>query len=124
MKKEIKTFGTYVLCGGVAFLLHMSILTFSVEFFNLNKAAGSNFGFICAHFLNYFLQYNFTFKSTKHHKKSLFSYLLVASFSILTNSSFFFLFHYTLFLHYVLSQLLTSLFVFIINFSLNKKYTF
>ena len=114
----------YIISGFTAFLAHISILIIFAEIFKVNLLISTSFGFILAIFVNYYLQYNWIFKSNKSYKSTFFVYAIFCLLCFLINGI---IFNYLLDnadFHYAISHIICTIFFFTINFLLNKYLVF
>jgi len=122
---SLKRQGSYFLfVGGVATALQYLILIMLVELIGLDAVTSSSIGFGVSSLLNYYLNYHVTFKSKAPHHLALPKFLIVASVGLVLNGLFMFLFSENLSIHYFISQLLSTGFVLLWNFTVNKIWTF
>lgn len=123
---RIKLFSRYLVAGGTAAACHFAILIFLIEAFAINSTLSSVAGFIVAIFVNYSLQYHWTFsiKENGNHKVIFSRYLVVTLSTLCLNAALFWILNEVLFIHYIVSQVIVSVFVLIVNFTINQCYTF
>jgi putative flippase GtrA len=124
MKNTFKQFVIFSVVGAIGTLGHYSVLIILVELFDLNPVLATTFGFITGALINYILNYHITFKSKKAHKEALTKFLLVAVIGAAINSLIMYLGTEIIGLHYMISQILATGLVLILNFIVNKYWTF
>lgn len=114
----------YIVVGLLGTATHLSLLYFTVEFFLFSPLLGSSIAFVWVVIQSYLLNKNWTFENDKKHSSTLPRYLIVSGIGFLGN----FLMMYVLLnifgLWYMLAQILTALVIPVINFLLNKHWTF
>lgn len=118
------TFIRYIIAGGIAAGVHFLVLIFLVELFNSYPPVASAIGFIIACMVNYTLQYHWTFKTQGSHKVMMTRYTLVTSLTFCVNLGIFWMLYELIGLQYIVSQFISTGVVTIINYLINKHYTF
>ena len=113
----------YLVGGGIAVVVHMLILIGLVELFSANAVLASTLGLIAGVVVNYLFQYYVTFReSSRGHRSAAWRFIAVTSFTLVLN--------YLMFsaletrMHYVIAQAVTILAIFLVNFGINKAFTF
>ena len=114
----------YVSAGFISLFAHLLILYLLVENFLMDEVLSSSIGFFGAIFLNYSLQYYWTFRSSSYHRTAFFKYFLFSLFGLFLNSIIFFLILNLSNLNYVVAQFFTTIIIFTLNYGVNKKYVF
>ena len=117
-------FVRYVLSGGVAAATHLSILVSLVELADLNKPLASAIGFIAAICVNYTLQYQWAFVSNAPHRSTFPRYMLVTLSMLGVNTVLFCWMTEMMGVPYVPAQVFAIAVVFLMNFYINRNYTF
>ncbi len=110
--------------GSVATITQYLILIFLTELHAFDPVVASAIGFTISAFLNYLLNYYFTFASRVPHIKAMPRFFLVATSALLLNTLCMYLLNSQLAIHYLLSQVLTTGLVLIWNFVLNRHWTY
>lgn len=124
VRRYIASFIRYFISGGMAALLHFAILILLVERFKIDPTISTAAGFCLAVTFNYLAQYYWTFKPTGSHKRFIFRFLMVTIITFFINTGlFWFLTEYQKF-PYILSQVFATGSVFLINFIINRHFTF
>ena len=103
---------------------HYITLILLVEFINLDPVEATTFGFLVGAAINYILNYRYTFKSTKAHLDAFPKFLLIAIATGLLNTTLVYMGIHWAGLNYLLTQIVTTLFVFLVNFALNSIWTY
>ena len=81
-------------------------------------------GFMVAIVVNYSLQYHWTFASGQDHRVVFRRYVTVTVITALLNTGFFTVLVYWAGIDYLVAQIVSTGFIFMINFQLNKRYCF
>lgn len=114
----------YFISGLIATVVHIAVLTFLVEAVFVLPAVASALGFVIACCVNYILQHYWVFGAEGKHSVFFLRYAVVTAITFMLNIGFFyFLFHVAGF-WYPVAQLMAIAMIFIINFLLNRSYTF
>lgn len=106
-------------------MTHVSMLYLLVEYLSVDASYASGIGFVVATIQNYLLQHYFVFgvEGGQHHV--LFTrYLTVTTFTFGVNLGLFWCLHELLAIWYLMSQVMTTGLIFILNFFANRSYTF
>ena len=113
----------YLVGGGIAVVVHMSILIGLVELFGVYAVVASTLGLIAGVVVKYLFQYYVTFReSSRGHRSAAWRFIAVTSFTLFLN--------YLMFtalearMHYVIAQAITICAIFLVNFGINKAFTF
>jgi putative flippase GtrA len=120
LRQFIKFFGV----GSVSAVGHFGVLILLVQAFGVAAVPASAAGALIGAWINYVLNYRYTFRSDKKHSEALFKFAVVALLGLLLNTLFMWLGVEVLSLHYLLSQVVTTGLVFIWNFVANRCWTF
>lgn len=117
-------FSSFAGVGAIATLLQYFILVILVSVFYFDAVLSSAIGFTISAFLNYYLNYKFTFKSNQQHRVALVRFFIVASLGLLINTLVMkFLLSY-IHLPYLVSQIGATGMVMLSNFILLKKWAY
>ena len=114
----------YLISGVSALALHMAILAFLVELFAIDETVASGTGFFFAVLLNYTIQHRWVFAADGNHLNHFQKYLLVTLLTFSVNIVFFWVAVNIVGVWYPLAQLLTTGFIFLLNFIVNRNFTF
>lgn len=114
----------YGVVGVLGTLVHIGLLAFMVETFDLNPIAGSIIGFVGALLSSYFLNYYWTFSSTDAHLSSFLRYFLVSLTGLGLNTILMYGTVSILGWWYIYGQLTVVLVVPVTNYALNRFWTF
>lgn len=114
----------YLIAGGTAFLVMILVLTFLIEIFNVNDVLAAAMGFLCAIPVNYSLQKKFVFRSQAPVGKSFVIYCAVTAATMVLNVELFYLIIKYSGLHYIVSQGITIMIIVVLNYFVNRHFTF
>jgi putative flippase GtrA len=123
-KETLGQLGRYLISGGTAVLVHMLLLLGLVELLSVHKVLATTIGFAVGSAVNYTLQYHFVFRSTCPHLNSAFRYIGVTTSMLGLNSLLFWVLITSLALWYMAAQALTISIIFLLNFLVNRSFTF
>lgn len=119
--KQLVRFGVI---GGIATAIQYTILVLLVQLSLTGPILASAIGFLLSALVNYALNYTYTFKSQRSHASSLPIFYGVASVGLALNTLLMYLLVISVGIHYVLSQVITTVLVTSWNFFANRKWTF
>jgi putative flippase GtrA len=117
-------FVRYVVGGGVATLIHLTVLTVLVEKFRLRPTVGTSLGFCVGSVFNYAFQYYLTFRAKGLHAGIFVRYAIVTVIMLGLNAALFDWLTKILGLPYLYAQMLATSVIMLFNFAINKLYTF
>jgi len=109
-------FRRFVIVGVIATLLQYGLLVVCVRACHLSATWGSAIGFAVSAFVNYALNYRYTFRSSRTHRSASWRFVVVASSGLLVNVLLMQLLNARLGLHYLLAQVITTAVVLAWNF--------
>ena len=114
----------YGFAGGSAVVLHFAVLTGLVEILAVNPTMATAAGFVAGCVLNYALQHRWVFRADGRHITFARRYALVTAATFVLNVALFHALHAVVGLWYVLAQVIATVVVFLVNFEINRRYTF
>ncbi len=114
-------FVRYALAGAVGTLFYYLTLALCVELGGISPATAALIGAPVGALINYFLNYNFVFASTRPHSKTFPRFMLVAAVFILLSRA---LFRQGAGMHYIVLQVIATGVFLILGFALNRLWTF
>jgi len=114
----------YLVSGGTGAVIHFSILAALVAWFGTNPVIATTIGFIVGSLVNYTLQYHWTFSADGPHHVMLTRYAVVTTVTMLLNGQLFWLLNSHYGMHYLLAQFIVTGIIVVVNFLINKHYTF
>ena len=114
----------YLIGGGTGALVHFLLLIGLIEAFATPPVIATSIGFIIGSLVNYTLQYHWTFAADGPHHVMLGRYALVTTITMLINDALFWVFTEQLGVHYLLAQGIATGAMLIVNYVVNKNFTF
>jgi putative flippase GtrA len=114
----------YLVSGGTGAIIHFSILTGLVAWFDADPLISTTIGFIIGSMVNYMLQYHWTFAADGPHHVMLTRYAVVTTATMLLNGQLFWLLTSQLGMYYLIAQFIVTGIIVTVNFLINKHYTF
>ena len=124
LKTTARQFIMFAGVGAIGTVGHYLVLILMVQVGGAAPLTGSTCGFLVGAFINYLLNYRFTFESKKEHKEALAKFMVVAALGFGLNAAIMFLGTEVLRLHYFGVQLVATGIVLVSNFAFNKAWTF
>jgi len=120
----VKQFASFTGVGAIGTAAHYCVLIALVDVLQLRPIPSSALGFTVGAFVNYSLNYRFTFRSTKMHRESMPKFFIVATAGLLLNTAIMGVLTAMLSVHYLLAQIVATAGVLVWNFSINRCWTF
>lgn len=117
-------FAKYLLAGGFAASVWVFILWICVSLFGLPEEFSSFIGFVIATTINYKLQHKYVFMMEGDHYSLFKKFIMVNIFTQILNLVFFWYLLNVLNIQYLIAQIIVIGIVFVINFIINRSYTF
>lgn len=124
MLELLRQFVSFAGVGSVSALGHFGTLILLVQGFGMAAVPASAAGALVGAWINYALNYRYTFRSAKTHREALLKFAVVAVVGLLLNTLFMWLGVDIFAMHYLLSQVATTGLVFIWSFVANRYWTF
>ena len=119
----IQKFVSFAGVGAIATGVQYLILIVLAEL-GMLAALASGIGYAISSMLNYYLNYRYTFKSTKRHRDTLLRFFAVALVGLGLNTLVMIIAVEYLHLHYMIAQILATCLVLLWNFGANAIWTF
>ena len=119
-----KQFVAYAGVGAVGTASHYVVLVLLVELMSLTPVIASSCGAIAGAFVNYILNYKFTFKSRKSHTEAVTKFMLVALAGFFVNLFIIWLFTSVIAINYLIAQVIATGVVLVTNYTINRIWTF
>ncbi len=117
-------FFRYSISGAVAAVVHFGLLIILVEFTATNPTLASASGFCAAIFVNYTLLYHYAFRADGPHGVMFTRYVIVTVAMLGVNTLIFWILNEHQNVPYLLSQVVATGVVVMLNFNINRLYTF
>ncbi len=114
----------YVVSGCVALAVHLAVLAVFVEIARTPTVLASTIGLVVAMVVNYGLQHRWVFTATGMHRIFFTRYVFITLATFLANLAIFALAYHGFKLWYPVAQVFATGIIFVLNFFLNKYYTF
>ncbi len=113
----------FTVVGGIATAIQYAILILLVRSFGMAPTPASSIGFVLSAFVNYLLNYRFTFHSRRPHVPAMAKFGLLAGTGLLINAA---IMHWMVGagVHYLLAQVCATGVVLFWNFIGNSLWTF
>ncbi|MFA7269728.1 MAG: GtrA family protein [Sterolibacterium sp.] len=124
MSEYFRQFIRFAGVGLVSAIGHFGTLILLVQGFGMAAVPASAAGALVGAWINYSLNYRYTFRSAKQHRETVVKFAVVAAVGLLLNTLFMWLGVELLDLHYLLSQLATTGLVVVWSFLANRYWTF
>ncbi|QAU33274.1 GtrA family protein [Janthinobacterium sp. 17J80-10] len=110
--------------GCVSAIGHYGLLILLVQAAGMAAVPASAAGALLGAWINYSLNYRFTFRSNKRHAESVTKFAIVAAIGLLLNTLFMWIGVDWLGLHYLAAQIVTTALVMVWSFVANRFWTF
>lgn len=120
----VKQFFSYSFVGAIGTLGHYAVLWMTHEILAIDVLIATTLGFLMGAIINYLLNYFFVFKSDRQHRQAMPRFFSIALVGMLLNYLLMYLFVKSSDYSYWLFQVITTLIVLLLGYSLNKIWTF
>jgi putative flippase GtrA len=120
----VRQFVNFTGVGFVSAIGHYGLLVSLVQIARVPAVPASAAGALLGAWINYTLNYRFTFRSSKRHREAAMKFAAVAVVGLLLNTVFMWVGIELIKAHYLLSQLVTTGLVLIWSFAGNRYWTF
>lgn len=120
----LNQFIKFAAIGVIGTAAHYVLLISLVQFLSIDAIIASGAGFTLGAIINYYLNFHYTFQSTKLHTDALPKFFTVALIGLCINTILMSLLTGMNDIHYLLSQIIATGIVLIWNFIANKIWTF
>jgi putative flippase GtrA len=117
-------FINFVGVGFVSAVGHYGLLIGLVQLAGVPAVPASAAGALLGAWINYTLNYRFTFRSTKRHREAVLKFAVIAAVGLVLNTVFMWIGVELIGAHYLLSQIVTTGLVVIWSFAGNRYWTF
>jgi putative flippase GtrA len=120
----LRQFVNFTGVGFVSAIGHYGLLIALVQIANVPPVPASAAGALLGAWINYTLNYHFTFRSSKRHRDAGLKFAAVATVGLVLNTIFMWVGVDLIGAHYLLSQIVTTGLVLIWSFAGNRYWTF
>jgi len=120
----VRQFARYLVAGGLAVGVHLTILTALTELFHVRPAVATAIGFVVGSVVNYLLQQAWVFRARGDHRGFAARYAMITTGTFFLNMFLFWVAHSVLNVWYLAAQVLVTGMIFLLNFLLNRWFTF
>ncbi len=124
MRPALRQFAKYFLSGCLALAVHLAVLALLVELFATPAVIATAAGFAVGLVVNYAIQHAWVFGVAGAHERYFVRYVLITIVTFVLNIGLFWVGHHVIGLWYPVAQIVATGIVFILNFGINKLYTF
>lgn len=114
----------YVISGSIAASAIFVLLALQVELLSVPPLVASTVCFVVGSLINYSLQYHWTFQADGPHSVMFVRFSLVTLATMTLNIGLFWVFTEVFQIHYLIAQGLAIGLIVVVNFLINKHYTF
>jgi len=120
----VRQFANFTGVGFVSAIGHYGLLIALVQIARVPAVPASAAGALLGAWINYTLNYHFTFRSSKRHRDAVLKFAAVATVGLMLNTLFMWVGVKLIGAHYLLSQVVTTGLVLIWSFAGNRFWTF
>ncbi|TRZ55909.1 MAG: GtrA family protein [Rhodocyclaceae bacterium] len=119
-----RQFARFTGVGFISAFGHFGVLIVLVQGLEAEPVRASVAGALVGGWINYAMNYRYTFRSQVRHRESVAKFTVVAAVGLLLNTVFMWLGVHVLAAHYLFSQVLTTVLVLVWSFGANRLWTF
>ena len=124
MRNLAKQFSSFAIVGAISTIAHYITLIMLVQLAGVSAVSASMLGYAIGAFVNYQLNYHFTFASRRNHREAIWRFLIIAASGFALNGFIMAFGINILRLHYLLAQIAATIMVLVWNFTANRFWTF
>ena len=124
MPALLRQFVKFTGAGFVSAIGHYGLLIALVQIAAVPAVPASAAGALLGAWINYSVNYRYTFRSTRQHRESVLRFAVVAAVGLVLNTLFMWVGVELIGVHYLLSQVVTTGLVLIWSFAGNRYWTF
>jgi putative flippase GtrA len=124
MRTALYQFLSFAAVGAIGTAAQYGVLVLLVERAGMSPVLASGCGFAAGAVVNYYLNYKFTFTSTRQHREAAPRFAAVALAGALINTALMYAALRSLHVHYLLLQVVVTGIVLLFNFGANRLWTF
>lgn len=121
---RLRTFARYAVIGGLATVIHYTVLLLLVESLGLAAYGATALGALCGALIAYLANRGFTFSSISPHRRALPRFFVVAALGAGLNSLIVWSGTSALSWHYLVVQAISTAVVLTLTYHLNRFWTF
>lgn len=121
---DVRQFLTYLGVGLAGTAGHYLVLVVLVRLAHLEAVPASACGFCVGAVINYFANYNLTFRSCKHHGRAMSQFFAIALGGLAVNTGAMALLTRSFSMHYLIAQVLATGIVVVLTYLGNRYWTF
>ena len=122
--KTSQQFIIYAGIGAIGTIGHYATLVLLVQAIHTEPVFATTTGFVVGALINYVLNYRITFNSNKRHREALTKFFSVAALGAVINATIMSAGINMFDAHYLVTQVVATCFVLVLNFTTNKYWTF
>ena len=120
----LRQFVKFTGVGFVSAIGHYGLLIALVQLAAVSAVPASAAGALLGAWINYALNYRYTFRSNRQHREAMLRFAVVATIGLILNTLFMWVGVELINVHYLLSQVVTTGLVLIWSFAANRYWTF
>lgn len=120
----IRQFSVFSMMGALGTACHYLVLVSLVQFLGLGPAYATTMGYATGAIVNYVLNRRVTFRSQRSHGIALPRYVTIVLAGLIINTTMMILLNRVIGLHYLISQVVSTGVVLVVNFVLSKFWVF
>ena len=120
----LRQFVSFTGVGFASAIGHYGVLIAIVQLEGVHAVPASAAGALVGAWINYSLNYRFTFRSSKRHREAVLKFAAIATVGLILNTFFMWVGVELIEAHYLLSQVVTTGLVLIWSFAGNRYWTF
>ncbi len=120
----LRQFVKFTGVGFVSAIGHYGLLIALVQLAAVSAVPASAAGALLGAWINYALNYRYTFRSNRQHREAMLRFAVVAAVGLILNTLFMWVGVELINVHYLLSQVVTTGLVLIWSFAANRYWTF
>lgn len=117
-------FARYAVSGGTATAIHYAMLVCQVELAGMNETLSTAIGYVSSGIVHYVILYHWVFRSSVRHWQTTRRFLAVATCALALNTGVFWIFLEVFNLWYLAAQVVTTLLVLAVTYTVNRQFTF
>lgn len=124
MSSLLIQFSRFAVVGAIGTAAHYALFLTLVAGWGTDPVAASTVGALLGALVNYVLNRHYTFRSARRHREALPRFFSVAGVGLMFNSGLMLILVEGLGMHYLSSQVIATLGMLLLNFTVNRNWTF